>query len=675
MPLSILPRPRKVRRRKGRFDVGRGMPVVLSPSCDDADRFAASVLRGEIEARSSLELTVERHGRTDGLGRHILLLRLADCPKDPVGSATLSGRRGKAKGRGFPSVKGAGDAPRIGEEGYLVEITPERAVVAAHTSAGLFYGVQTLRQILEAKPGRASFPALAITDYPDFRYRGVMLDICRGKVPTLETLFGLVEFLASVKVNVLQFHTEHTFAFRRHPDIGRGKGPLTAEDVMKLKEHAARSHVEFQANLQSFGHMANILSLRRYRDLAESPDRPWSVSPGRRQTYEFLDDLYSEYLPCFDAEVFNANCDEVWDLGEGRSKGLVERRGAGRVYADHMKKVRSLAGRYGKRLAMWADYVLKYPATLKLLPKDIILINWGYGARHDFSSSAQIARAKFEHWVAPGTNSWSGLFPRLEVACRNIARAASAGKRTGATGLLNTDWGDGGHPNMLSASYHGFAYGAEAAWSGARGGSRQGAAEFDRRFSWALDRDAKGVLGKLFRTLGATNAAFGAENYRSVPFQLYWAEFPDGIDAKLAREPQLRRAERAAWKARSLLSLARQSHLGSRLLLSELDFPARQTLFACQKARLALRIQKAMPRSASSQGVPVGFGGRALPTELMNEVDVLLREWRLHRDEFERLWHARSRHSEIDRRLRLYKLREQEFARLATRADARLGEM
>ena len=656
MSLPALPKPRSVRLHKGQFDISRGMPVVLSPSCDASDRFAAVILREEIEARSSIELSVEKHGRIDGLGKHVLLLRLADVP---------AGKTKSGSTRGFRPVKGAGDAARIGEEGYLIEVTPEQVVIAAAAGAGLFYGVQTLRQILDAKPGKASFPAITVTDYPDFRYRGVMLDISRAKVPTLDTLFDLVRYLASMKVNVLQFHTEHTFAFRRHRDIGRNKGAISAEEMMKLKEYAAARHVELQANLQSFGHMSNILGLKRYRHLAES-ERRWSVAPGRAETYEFLDELYSEYLPCFDARLFNANCDEVWDLGEGLSRKKVERLGAGKVYVNHIKKLRTLAAKYGKRLAIWADYVLKYPRALRQLPKDVVLINWGYGARHDFASTMKVARGGREHWVAPGTGSWSALFPRIEVACRNIAGFARAGVKSGATGLLNTDWGDGGHPNMLAASFHGFAYGAEAAWSGAA----KDPADFDKRFAWVLARDKSGVLGKIYRGLGATNDAFGALSERSVPFELYWAEFPDGINRREVKEVQLKRAERTAWSARSKISIARQNLRGQKLLLGELDFAARQTLFACQKARLAIQIQKAMPRGAGDAAA--GFGGRALPTELTDEVETLLREWRLHRDEFERLWTARARHSEIEHRLRLYKVREQEFARLAAPADAGL---
>ena len=616
-------------------------PRVVKGLSDAADYFAATILRDEIERRSSFELRIGKHARADGLGQPIYLLRLADVKKG-----------------GFPAVKGAGGASKIGEEGYLLEATPSHLAVAANSSAGIFYGAQTLRQIISTKPLRAHLDGVAITDWPGFKYRGVMHDVSRGKVPTLDTLFELVVFLGSMKVNVLQLYTEHTFAFRRHPDIGRGTSPLTPEEIFKLDEHARKHHVELQANLQSFGHMKRILSLRPYRHLAES-ERGWTIAPGEAATYEFLDELYSEHLPCFASPVFNASCDETYDLGEGKSRKRVEKLGVGRVYVEHIRKLRSLAGRYGKRLAIWGDIVLQHPEEIKRLPKDIILLNWGYGAKIDFASTRKFARAKLEHWVCPGTNSWSSLFPRLDVACANIAGFAKEGERTKATGLLNTDWGDGGHPNLLGHSFHGFAFGAEAAWSGPAGD----ADDFDKRFSWVVARNRSGTIGKIYRKLDLTNSAFGEALDRSVPFDLYWAEFPYGEALHGPKPGELGRCERSALSVRESISLARKTMTKLRKLLDEIDFAARQTVLACRKARLARRIVKKIPRAAGESAA--GFGGKGLSPDLVAEVADIHREWRLHRDEFERLWLARSRRSEIEIRLRLYRDREQELARLA----------
>ena len=638
---TCLPRPRVVRRRAERFSLSRQSQIVLSPSCDGADYFAATILRDEIEKRSSFDPAIEKHAHLTGLVRPVCLLRLADAETDAFGE-----------------VKGAGQLSEIGDEGYAIEVGLERLVLAANTSAGIYYGVQTLRQMLDMIPGRARLDCGAIVDWPDFRYRGVMHDVSRGKVPRLDTLFRLVEVLASLKVNVLQLYTEHTFAFRRHPDIGRACGSFTAEDIIKLDERAREHHVELQANLQSFGHMARILSLGRYKHLAES-ERGWTLQPGAFKTYRFLDDLYAEYLPCFTSPIFNADCDETYDLGKGKSRRRAEKVGVGRVYLDHIRRLRALAKKHGKRLAIWGDIVLKHPEEIKRIPKDIILLNWGYGARHDFASTRRFARAGLEHWVCPGTNSWGALFPRVEVACRNIAGFAREGMRTKATGLLNTDWGDGGHPNLLGQSFHAFAFGAQAAWSGPLSDGD----DFDRRFSWALFRNHTGIVGKICRALGSTNDVFDGAKGRSLPFSMYWAEFPDGEALALARPPELNRCERRALLARKLVSVARQILPAQRALLDELDFAARQTVLACQKARLARRVVKAVPRAAGEAAA--GFGGKGLPSELVAEVGDIHRDWRLHRDEFERLWLARSRRSEIEIRLRLYREREQELARLA----------
>lgn len=622
---------------------------MLSASCDEDDFFAATLLRDEIARRSSIELPVEKHAHARGLGRYLLLARIEDAcsPRSPFGL-----------------VRGAGQASRIGSEGYLIEISSERAAVAAAGPAGIYYGVQTLRQLLEAKAGRASFPGVLITDWPLYRYRGVMHDISRFKVPTNETLCELVQLLASLKVNVLQLYTEHTFAFRRHPAIGRGCSPLTAEDILALDKLARQHHVELQANLQSFGHMGHILSLEEYKHLAES-ERAWTIAPGRPETYAFLDELYAEHLPCFSSRLFNADCDETWDLGKGKSRERAERLGLGRVYLDHIKRLRRLAAAYGKRLMIWGDIVLQHPETIRELPRDVIMLNWGYDARHDFASTRKFARAGLEHWVCPGTSSWSSLFPRIEVACRNIAGFALEGARTGASGLLNTDWGDGGHPNLLGHSFHGFAFGAEAAWSG----PAEDAEDFDMRFSWALARNRSGILGRIFRALGRTNAAFGELNYTSVPFELYWAEFPYGEALARPTPGELSACERSARLARALIASARQAIPEERLLFDELDFAARQTLLACTKARLARAILKISPRIEGVAGA--GFGGKGLPPSLVAEVADLHREWRIQRDEFERLWLARSRRSEIEYRLRLYREREQELARLAAPAASR----
>ena len=237
----------------------------------------------------------------------------------------------------------------------MLQITSQAVTISAATEAGLFYGVQTLRQLLRTHGGR--IPALTIRDRPVLAHRGLMLDVSRGKVPTLATLLALVDGLAAHKYNQLQLYVEHTFDFPSHPAIGAGTDPLTAEDILVLDEYCRARHVELVPNLQSFGHQRHLLSLPQYSHLDEVGWR-WSLTPAREETYGLLDDLYADFLPAFSSDWLNVDCDETWDLGTGQSKALAAELGKGSaVPATHPAaagargQARSAHHAVGRRLA------------------------------------------------------------------------------------------------------------------------------------------------------------------------------------------------------------------------------------------------------------------------------------------------------------------------------------
>ena len=104
-------------------------------------------------------------------------------------------------------------------QGYILAITAEKILLTGHDAAGLFYAEQTLNQIKRQFADTGKLPVVRIEDWPDFPNRGVMLDVARDKVPTMETLFAHVDMFASLKFNQLQLYTEHTFAYPGHEVI------------------------------------------------------------------------------------------------------------------------------------------------------------------------------------------------------------------------------------------------------------------------------------------------------------------------------------------------------------------------------------------------------------------------------------------------------------------------
>ena len=120
-------------------------------------------------------------------------------------------------------------------------------------AAGCFYGRATLAQLARLHDG--GLPIGTIRDHPDLAIRGVMLDVSRDKVPTMDTLYALIDRLASWKVNQVQLYSEHTFAYRNHPEVHADASPFTPEEIRALDAFCRERHVELVPNQNCLGHM------------------------------------------------------------------------------------------------------------------------------------------------------------------------------------------------------------------------------------------------------------------------------------------------------------------------------------------------------------------------------------------------------------------------------------
>jgi hypothetical protein len=358
-------------------------------------------------------------------------------------------------------------------QGYRISINQGQIEVTASQPAGVFYAVQTLRQLIQ-QIGNI-LPTLRCRDWPDFPQRGVLLDISRDKVPTRKTLLELVDRLSSWKINQLQLYTEHTFAYRNHPKVWAEASPVTGEDILALDAYCQERFVELVPNQNTFGHMARWLCHPAYRHLAECPDgceTAWgflpafSLSPAVAGSIELVRDLLDELLPHFRSSYVNVGCDETFDLGQGRSKGLVAERGVGQVYLDFLLAIYREVKSRGRRMQFWGDIVMEHPELVHALPGDAIALEWGYEADHPFADhGARFAASGVPFYVCPGTSSWRTVAGRTDNAVANLESAAKQGLAHGAVGYLVTDWGDEGHWQPLPVSYLGWLYGAALAWA------------------------------------------------------------------------------------------------------------------------------------------------------------------------------------------------------------------
>src|SRR5829696_2226696 len=437
----------------------------------------------------------------------------------------------------------------IPAQGYRLRIADDGIDLVAGDAAGAFYGVMTLVQMLRQCEGE--LPAGEIEDSPDFPSRGVMLDISRSKVPTLETLYDLVDLFSGWKINHLELYTEHTFAYENHREVWAQASPMTGEDILRLDAYCRERFIELVPNQNSFGHMHHWLELPRYNQLAECPDGfeltwqgqtrempPFSLNPTDRRSIEFMGDLFSELLPHFSSEKFNVGCDETWDVGRGRSARAVEEKGAGRVYLDYLLGIYDLVKRHRRTMHFWGDIILQHPELVPELPRDAVVLEWGYEADHPFEEhGAEFARSGMPFFVCPGTSSWHTIAGRTSNCLGNVRNATENGLRHGASGVLNTDWGDNHHTQYLPVSYLGFAAGAVLPWCYET--------NRDEDFISALDLhafyDEARVMGTLSHDLGKAHELAGPAPHNStVLFNMLTQSsddpLPDGVTVESLRE-------------------------------------------------------------------------------------------------------------------------------------------
>ena len=363
-----------------------------------------------------------------------------------------------------------------GEQGYRLRIELGRVVIECGGARALFYATQTLVQACAAFPSRLR--GLSIEDWPDIPVRGVLLDVSRDRVPRMDTLFQLIDSFARWRYNELQLYIEHTFAYRDHREVWEHASPFTHEEITAVREYCAARGMELVPNQNSFGHMERWLRHESYKDLAESPDGfidPWgrfrefssTLAPVVERTRPFLARLYDEILPLYESSYLNVGGDEPWELGKGRSEVACRERGLDQVYLDFLLDLHAIAAERGKRVQVYGDIIMKHPHLIPRLPRDMLVVEWGYEATHPFDEECRrIAHAGLPFYICGGTSAWNSLAGRWKNARGNIDGAVGSARTHGAAGVYVSEWGDNGHWQQLWAGLPPLLYGGGALWNG-----------------------------------------------------------------------------------------------------------------------------------------------------------------------------------------------------------------
>lgn len=339
-----------------------------------------------------------------------------------------------AKGTG-PRLSGRGqirfhrDGTILGSEAYRIRVEPHFVEVSAGHDAGLYYGAQTLWQLMASAGPSKQIPAMEIEDSPAFSWRGVMLDSSRHMQP-VAYIEQLIDRMALVKLNTLHWHLTDDQGWRiqidHYPQLmsvaawrqdagAAGLDPTTGRpifyggfyskaEIRKVVAFARTRHVTIVPEIDVPGHATAIIAA--YPNLASTPKPPsapshdWGILPNllspADRTFTFLDNVLDEVMPLFPGAFIHMGGDEAVK-DQWKSDPFAQ----AKIRALRLKDEDALQGwftarvgaylhQHGKRLIGW-DEIMQGE-----IPADAAITSW-----HGVDGAIAAAKAGHDAVLAP----------------------------------------------------------------------------------------------------------------------------------------------------------------------------------------------------------------------------------------------------------------------------------
>ena len=531
--LQLIPQPREVKLTGGQaFRVTQHTRIAVDEKFG-RDFQGAAMLAEEIERWTGWKLRISDAREMPG-GSDIIYIG------DAIGDARLR----EALGASGLTMQNGLDA-----QGYAISADSHRILVGGASEQGAFYGVQTLRQLLrpDAKGGLACV-GVAIRDWPAMKWRGVSIDISRGPIPTLGFMEQQIRVLAGYKLNMYALYMEDVFRVAGN-QIFAPPDALTPEEIKELVAYAAKYYVTIVPELETFGHVHNILRYDLYSDLAEIPHGS-VLTPTEPGTYDLLGKLIGEMAPLFSGPFFHIGADETFELGQGKTKQLIAEKGLGPVYLAHIAKVGEMLKPFHKQTMFWADIAEKFPQLLPTLPKDLIAVVWTYDDAPSYDDRLKpFQDAGLPLFVSPGITSWRRVYPDFNYSFVNIRNLTRDGQKYGALGMLNTDWKDMGE-ELGGMDWPGFVWGAACAWQPGESSTEQ----FLDSYDWAFYRNTDHTFEGILNHLAAANTLLDGVRLEGAHVSYFWADPFSEAGAQYAETAapvlhEMRVGAESAWEA------------------------------------------------------------------------------------------------------------------------------
>lgn len=285
---------------------------------------------------------------------------------------------------------------------YQLEVNAHRLLIKGTTPQAVFYGVQTLNQLLigdQCATARKEISPIRIDDKPRFAYRALMLDPARHFLPVNDVKF-YIDQMARYKYNVLQLHLTDDQGWRveikSRPQLA-SKEHYTQAELKELVAYAAQRHIEIVPEMDIPGHTVAILAA--YPELGCTAADTIAKEVGKTvnlmlcasvdKVYEVYQDIFREMADVFPSKYIHLGGDESvieknWARCE-RCKQQMKERGynkASQLMIPFFDKMLGMVEKAGKSPVLWCELDNIYPPANEYLfpyPKNVTLVTWRYG--------------------------------------------------------------------------------------------------------------------------------------------------------------------------------------------------------------------------------------------------------------------------------------------------------
>lgn len=318
LALKLIPYPQEISAEGKKYLFDKNIVIVTDKGASKEDLFAAEELAKSFKDYFDLNATVTNTGSN-------ATIRLT--------------RKGADK--------------RLGKEGYILNSSEKTIQIIANESAGIFYGTQTLLQLIEPSGEGFKIPGVKIKDWPIIKERAVHYDT-KHHQDNKEYVEGFIRDLAHYKINQLVWEWEDKLAYTSHPEIG-APGAFTIAEMQHFTQYAKRYHIELVPLVQGLGHVSFILKWPQYTSLREVPSSNWEFCPLKEDSYKLLFDLWDEAIKATPGSTYiHIGSDETYELGScPQCQAKAKEIGKSGVYllfanraAEHFKKS-------GRQVMVW----------------------------------------------------------------------------------------------------------------------------------------------------------------------------------------------------------------------------------------------------------------------------------------------------------------------------------